>query len=203
MPSDDEPLREEDLDPDPLLQFGRWFDDARTVVAMPEAMALATVDAGGQPSVRMVLLKGWDRRGFLFHTNYDSRKAHDLAAQPRAGLAFSWDPLGRQVRVEGAVVKVTEAESDEYFATRPRPTQIGAYASHQSRPVTDRAELDGRVAAWTEHFDGREVPRPTWWGGYRLLPHLIEFWQHRASRLHDRLVYRPEVGGWRIERLQP
>ena len=177
------PLLEDSVDPDPLVQFGRWFEDAASVVASPEAMAVATADADGRPSVRMVLLKAWGRDGFVFHTNYESRKGRELAANPVAALLFYWEPRGRQVRIEGAVER--------------------ASASHQSEVVDSRAQLDRQVEAVRSEFAGREITRPPWWGGERIRPHSYEFWQNREDRLHDRLRYTPDAGGWRITRLQP
>lgn len=188
---------------DPLDQFGRWFDEAAGALAMPEAVALATADPTGRPSVRMVLLKAWDGRGLLFHTHYDSRKGRELAANPRAAMALYWEPLGRQVRVEGPVARVAEADSDAYFATRPRDAQLGAHASAQSRPVASRRALDEALAAVTRRFEGRPVPRPPGWGGFRLRPEVWEFWQHGDHRWHDRVRYTADGGGWRRERLQP
>jgi pyridoxamine 5'-phosphate oxidase len=189
---------------DPLDQFRRWFADAESAgVRAPHAMALATATADGAPSVRMVLLKGADADGFAFFTGYGSRKGGELDANPQAALLFYWDPLGRQVRVEGSVERVSAAESDAYFATRPRGAQIAAAASRQGRVLGDRAELDAAVTELEgEHADG-EVPRPEHWGGYRLRPETYEFWQHRESRLHDRLRYRRDDGRWRVERLSP
>jgi pyridoxamine 5'-phosphate oxidase len=198
-----EPLLEGDVDPDPLVQFGRWFEDAATVVAHPEAMAVATVDPHGQPSVRMVLLKAWGADGFVFHTNYGGRKGHELADNPHAALLFYWEPRGRQVRIEGVAEPTGEEESDAYFATRPRGGQIGAYASHQSEVIASRAELDQRTEALRLEFEGRPVPRPPWWGGIRVEPAAYEFWQNRDDRLHDRLRYRAGPTGWEITRLQP
>jgi pyridoxamine 5'-phosphate oxidase len=197
------PLLESDLDPDPLRQFARWFAEAAEVLPMPEAMAVATATADGVPSVRMVLLKRWDADGFVFHTNYESRKAGELDANPHAALLLHWQPLGRQVRIEGAVERVSRDESEAYFRTRPRGGQVGAHASRQSRPIAGRAELDGRVADAQRELEGRDVPLPEWWGGYRVSPESYEFWQHREDRLHDRLRYVPGGSGWRIERLQP
>ena len=167
---DDGTLDERTVDPDPLVQFGRWYDAAAAAVVAPEAMAVATADAVGRPSVRMVLLKSWGADGFVFYTNYDGRKSHDLEANPQAALLFYWEPLGRQVRVEGAVTRTTEAESDGYYATRDQRSRIGAYASHQSRPIADRAALDAEVERWTAEFGDRDVPRPDWWGGWRVAP---------------------------------
>lgn len=206
VPDDTRPLREEDVDPDPYVQFDRWFADAAPVVRMPEAMVLATADALGRPSARMVLLKEHGPGRFVFHTNYDSRKGRDLAANPHAALLFHWDALGRQVRIEGDVEELSDAESDDYFATRPRGAEIAAHASAQSETVADRAALDAAVSATEERYAGRDVPRPERWGGYRLRPAVFEFWQNRQDRLHDRLRYRPDPDGgrtWVLERLQP
>jgi pyridoxamine 5'-phosphate oxidase len=196
------PLDEAEVDPDPLRQFGVWFDEAAEAgVRAPEAMALATATSDGRPSVRMVLLKGFDERGFVFFTGYESRKGTELAANPRAALLFYWDPLGRQVRVEGPVERVSEAESDAYFATRPRGAQISASVSPQSRVVESRASLEA-LATRLEAESG-DIPRPPTWGGYRVTPETYELWQHRANRLHDRLRYRRDGDHWRIERLAP
>lgn len=200
------PFLEADADPDPFVQFGRWFDDAVAAVAAPEAMALATAGPGGRPSVRMVLCKAWDRSGFVFHTDYRGRKARELSANPWAALLFHWEPLGRQVRVEGPVERLSTDQSDAYFATRPRGAQVAAHASAQSAVVADRAALDAQVAAARAHFAGGPVPRPEGWGGYRVVPAVWELWQSRADRLHDRLRYAPldpAHRAWRIERLQP
>jgi pyridoxamine 5'-phosphate oxidase len=200
--SRERPLGESDLDPDPLRQFAAWFEEAGAAgVRAPEAMALATAAADGRPSVRMVLLKGFDERGFVFFTGYESRKGDELAANPRAALLFYWDPLGRQVRIEGPVERVAEAESDAYFASRPRGAQISASVSPQSRVVESRALLEAAAAELEAR--GGELGRPPAWGGFRIAPESYEFWQHRANRLHDRLRYRREDGGWVIERLAP
>jgi pyridoxamine 5'-phosphate oxidase len=197
------PLRRADLHPDPLEQFRRWYDEAGQVVEFPETVALATATADGHPSVRMVLAKGFDDRGFKFHTGLGSRKAGELADTGRGALLFYWHPLGRQVRIEGPVERVSDEESDEYFRTRPRDGQIAAWASAQSQVIGSRDELDAQVARYEREFEGREVPLPPHWGGYRLVPERWEFWQHRDSRLHDRFRYRPEGGGWQIDRLAP
>jgi pyridoxamine 5'-phosphate oxidase len=198
------PLLESDLDPDPLRQFERWFEEAAGAVRAPEAMALATATADGAPSVRMVLLKRFDADGLVFHTNYESRKGLELEANPRAAALLYWDPLGRQVRVEGPVERAGRAESEVYFRTRPRAAQVGAAVSRQSRPIGSRDELEARRDAVERELDGRDVPQPDWWGGYVLRPESWEFWQHREDRFHDRLRYRRgENGGWQIERLQP
>jgi pyridoxamine 5'-phosphate oxidase len=197
------PLRKADVATDPIVQFALWFDEAKSAMTMPEAVALATVDAECRPSARMVLLKGWDNRGFVFHTNYESRKGLELATNHRGALLFYWEPPGRQVRIEGSVERVSPEESDTYFGTRPRGGQIGAHASRQSQPIGNREELDRRTRELTTRFDGRVVPRPPWWGGFRLVPDSFEFWQNRDDRLHDRLRYDREDEKWRIERLQP
>jgi pyridoxamine 5'-phosphate oxidase len=195
-------LLEADVDPDPLRQFAAWFDDAAAAgVAMPEAMALATATPEGRPSVRMVLLKGFDERGFAFYTGYDSRKGRELAENPRAALLFHWP--GRQVRIEGRVERLPAADSDAYFASRPRASRLSAIASRQSDVVAGREELEARVAELAETFATSEPPRPDRWGGYRLVPETFELWQHRDDRLHDRLRYRRDGGRWLIERLAP
>lgn len=200
---DDGTADERTLDRDPLVQFGRWYARAAEEVDAPEAMALATADGTGRPSVRMVLLKSWDRDGFVFYTNYDGRKSRDLAANPRAALLFYWEPLGRQVRIEGSVTRTTAAESDDYYATRDLRSRLGAHASHQSRPVADRAALDARIDRATAELAGGEVPRPPWWGGWRLAPDAYEFWQQGTDRLHDRVRYDADAGRWSLHRLQP
>jgi pyridoxamine 5'-phosphate oxidase len=197
------PLRRSDLDPDPIAQFGEWFAIAAREAPLPEAIALATVDEAGSPDARMVLLKGVDEAGFRFFTNYESAKAAQLAAVPAAALIAYWRELDRQVRARGPVERLPEAESDAYFATRPRSSQLGAWASPQSLQIGSRSELDGRVDELERRFAGVEVPRPPSWGGYVLRARAIEFWQGQVGRLHDRFRYTPEDGGWRIERLAP
>jgi pyridoxamine 5'-phosphate oxidase len=197
------PLLENTVDPDPVVQFDQWYDEAAQVMEAPEAMAVATADAEGRPSVRMVLLKAWGDQGFVFFTNYDSRKGGELETNPHAALLFHWQATGRQVRIEGPVERTSAAESDAYFATRPRGSQIGALASRQSQIATGRDELDERVEAVNAQYEGQEIPRPPWWGGVRVVPASYEFWQHRDNRLHDRLTYTPVGSGWHIRRLQP
>ncbi len=198
------PLRRGDLEANPLEQFGRWFGEARTAnIPLAEAVALATATSDGRPSARMVLLKAFDEHGFRFHTNFDSRKGVELADNPRAALLFHWQPLGRQVRVEGAVERVADEESLAYFRTRSREAQLSASASPQSLVVSSRDELESRVEARRREYDGGDVPLPPSWGGFVVRPTLYEFWQHRDNRLHDRFRYRPADGGWLIERLAP
>jgi pyridoxamine 5'-phosphate oxidase len=194
-----------DLDPDPLVQLARWLDDARRAgIVNAEAMSLATVSADGLPAVRMVLLKGCDDRGLTFFTNLESRKAVELAARPRAAVALYWQPLDRQVRAEGDVEPVSQAEARDYFATRPRESRLAAWASPQSRTVGDRAELERLYAQQEERFSGvDDPPLPPHWGGYRLVPDAIELWESRPSRLHDRILYRRDAGAWRQSRLAP
>lgn len=198
------PLREGDLGPDPLRAFAAWYADAAAKgVRMPESVALATATSAGAPSARMVLLKGFDERGFVFFTGFGSRKGRELAANPQAALLFYWEPLGRQVRIEGPVTRVSRGESAEYFATRPRGSQLSASVSRQSEVVASRQALETRVEELAAEYDGREVPPPEHWGGYRLEPEEYEFWQHRDDRLHDRLRYRRAADRWVVERLQP
>jgi pyridoxamine 5'-phosphate oxidase len=192
-----------DLDADPLRQFESWFQEAETTARAPEAAAVATATPDGAPSVRMVLVKAFDQRGFVFHTGYESRKGLELAANPRAALLFYWDPLGRQVRIEGPIARTSPAETEAYFHTRPRGAQIAALASRQSRPLASRAELEQRVAQLDADLADAEVPVPAHWGGFRLRPEVYEFWQHRESRLHDRFRYRRDGEAWIVERLSP
>lgn len=199
------PFREEDADPDPFRQFERWFAEAADVgTSQPEAAALATSTPQGSPSVRMVLVKQTGPDGFVFYTNYESRKGGELTANPRAALLFHWERLGRQVRLEGPVQRTPREESLAYAHSRPRGSQLSAAASPQSRPVPDRAWLEQRVAELDAQYADRDVPLSDWWGGFRLAPERFEFWQHRVSRLHDRFLYTPDPdGGWKVERLAP
>lgn len=198
------PLREIDVDADPLRQFAAWFAEAGSAgVRAPEAMALATATPDGAPSVRMVLMKQFDERGFVFFSNYESRKGGELLANPRAALLFHWDALGRQVRIEGPVERVHHEESGAYIRTRPRGSQLSALASPQSRPVESRAELERLVGEVAALYERGDLPLPEDWGGYRVRPESYEFWQHRDDRLHDRLLYTPSGRGWAIQRLAP
>lgn len=197
-------LAEHDVDRDPFAQFAKWFGEAQSAgVREPNAMTLATAGADGAPSARVVLLKGFDARGFVFYTSYESDKARDLADNARAALVFAWLELERQVRIEGAVTRVDRAETEAYFRMRPRASQIGAWASAQSRALASRDDLDARVAELAAEYEGREVPAPPHWGGYRVLPTRIELWQGRPSRLHDRIVYTRRGDVWTIARLSP
>ncbi len=197
-------LSETDVDPDPLRQFQCWFDQAvEAGLIEPNAMTLATAAPDGRPSARMVLLKGVDGGGFVFFTNYESRKGTELTANPWAALVFYWPELERQVRIEGCVERIAPDESDAYFASRPNGSRIGAWASRQSSVIGSRAELEQRVAELEQFYAGREVPRPPFWGGFRVIPDTIEFWQGRPNRLHDRLRYWRDSSRWIIERLSP
>ena len=200
-----ETLDESEVAPDPYRQFERWFAEAvKAQLREPNAMTLATVDSRGQPAARIVLLKVFDPRGFVFFTNYESRKGRELAANPGAALLFFWPELERQVRITGAVARTTTAESDAYFHSRPVESQVGAAISRQSRAVADRSDLEARYASALEKYKGSIVPLPSNWGGYRVSPETIEFWQGRKSRLHDRLRYTRQTDKqWVIERLSP
>jgi pyridoxamine 5'-phosphate oxidase len=195
---------EHDLDPDPIQAFATWFGEAVAAgVAQPEAMALATSTPTGRPALRMVLLKGHDEHGFRFFTNRESRKGQELAENPHAALAIYWQPLNRQVRIEGAVVRTTDTESEAYFATRPPGSRIAAWASPQSQPINGREELDERYADVEARFPAGVVPLPPFWGGYRVVPEAIEFWQGRENRFHDRIRYERTANGWTRTRLAP
>jgi pyridoxamine 5'-phosphate oxidase len=192
------------MDPDPIVQFQRWFRAARRVgLFQPDAMTLATAGPDGTPSARMMLLKGVDEKGFVFYTNYESRKGRELSANPSAALAFHWNELMRQVRVEGRVAKTSQKTSSAYFRTRPRGSRLGAWASRQSTVIADRALLLAETKRLREQHRDHEVPLPPFWGGYILRPESLEFWQGRPDRLHDRLRYRREGESWVIERLAP
>jgi len=193
-----------DLADDPVVQFGRWYADAvSAAIAEPNAFTLSTVDYRGRPNARVVLARGADERGLVFYTNYDGAKARELAGMPVAAGTFAWLDLHRQVRVRGAITRLSASESDDYFASRPRDSQLGAWASPQSEPIADRAELERRVADVRARFVDAPVPRPEFWGGWLLTPDEWEFWQGRPSRLHDRFRYHRVTDAWQIERLAP
>lgn len=197
-------LRKSDVLPDPIEQFERWFKEAWDAnIKEAHAMTLATVDGEGQPSARAVLLKGFDSEGFVFFTNYNSRKARELQENPRAALLFVWKELGRQVRIEGEVIQTTPKDSDEYFRSRPLESRISAWASPQSEVIESRRLLEKRFLQLKNKFKGGNIPRPPHWGGFRLQPNQIEFWQSGSNRLHDRILYTKTGQGWRIERLAP
>ena len=188
----------------PFTLFGSWFDEAEAgEPGLPHAMSLATVGEGGAPSLRLVLLKGVDERGFVFYTNSESRKGAEMVKNNRAALCFHWKSVRRQVRIEGVVVSVDDEEADQYWASRPRDTQIGAWASKQSEPYAERGEFDTAIAEHEARFAGVDVPRPEFWNGYRVIPGRIEFWQEQPSRLHDRLVYTRTDSAWKTELLYP
>ena len=198
------PLREQDVDADPLAQFGSWFQQAAQAgVREPQAAALATASGDGVPSARMVLVKAFDERGFVFYSHYAGRKARELAANPRAALLFHWDPLGRQVRIEGSVEHTSTEESAAYARSRPRASRLSALASPQSQTLASREQLEIRVRELEHEYADRELPIPSDWGGFRLAAESFEFWQQRHDRLHDRLRYRRDHGGWLLERLAP
>lgn len=206
MTSPGTPLRRDDLSPDPVEQFARWFADAEADprIVFAEAVCLSTLGPGDTPEGRMVLLKHFDARGFVFYTNLGSTKSRSLNRHPRAGLTFYWQPIARQVRVRGAVESVADAEADAYFATRPRGSQLGAWASDQSRVLDGRAALEARLSAAEARHAGGDVPRPPHWSGFRIVPDAIEFWREGAVRLHDRFEYRRGDGGaWEVRRLYP
>lgn len=198
-------LSESRVELDPIRQFDHWFRDAYSAVPInPDAMTLVTVTPEGRPSARLVLLKSFDARGFVFYTNYESRKGRELSRSPQVAAVFYWPPIERQVRIEGQCERITAEESDEYFASRPRGSQIAAWASRQSEVIPTRADLEARVDEMVDRFDGIDVPRPQFWGGFRIRHESIEFWQGRSDRLHDRLRYvRVGEETWRIERLSP
>jgi pyridoxamine 5'-phosphate oxidase len=198
-------LLEEQVDADPVVQFTRWLDNAVAFgIAEPNAMVVATVSGEGRPSARTVLLKGLDERGFVFYTNQQSRKADELAANPYCALVFPWHAMERQVRIEGTASKLPADEVDAYFASRPRGSQLGAWASQQSQPVESREELDLQYASYERQWpEGTEIATPYFWGGYRIRPDAFEFWQGRTGRLHDRLAYRRIGDSWELQRLQP
>lgn len=198
-------LKRTDLDVDPYRQFQQWFEQVtESGTPEPNAMALATVSPSGQPSLRTVLLKLYDERGFVFFTNYSSRKAHDIAADPRVAILFFWPAQGRQVKITGTAAKISLAESMKYFATRPRGSQLGAWASPQSQIITSRALLETKFSEMAHKFADGHIPLPSFWGGYRVVPDTIEFWQARKNRLHDRFLYsHDDADTWRIERLAP
>ncbi len=205
LPTEEPALRRDDLDPNPFAQFAKWFADAQAaILKLPNAMTLATATREGRPSARVVLLKDFDEQGFVFFTNYESQKGQELEANPQATLVFYWDKLDRQVRISGRVTKTSRQESEIYFNTRPLDSRLGAWASKQSRVIPSRKLLEDEMQQFIEKYADGEVPLPSYWGGYRLAPDQIEFWQNRTGRLHDRFRYsRQNDNQWLIERLSP
>jgi pyridoxamine 5'-phosphate oxidase len=203
--SEPPPLIESEVDPNPFKQFAEWFKQAEAVVPiLPNAMTLATATRAGVPSARMVLLKDFDERGFVFYTNYDSQKGNELDENPVAALCFYWAQLARQVRITGTTTRTSREESEAYFQTRPLDSQLGAWVSHQSEVIECREVLEAKMAELSTEYEGKVIPLPPYWGGYRLAPSAFEFWQSRPSRLHDRIRYRlSSQGSWVIERLAP
>jgi pyridoxamine 5'-phosphate oxidase len=196
-------MDERALSDDPIAELQSWLEDAQSVVPLSEAMTLATVGRDGRPSARVVLLRRLDERGLTFFTNRTSRKGEELAAIPAAAVVFHWRELGRQVRVEGPVEEISDEESDAYWQSRPRASRVAAWASPQSAPLADRADLEARVAETERRFEGTDVPLPGFWGGYRVIPESVELWEHHDDRLHDRILYVRAAGGWRRKRLAP
>ena len=198
-------FKKKDADPDPIKQFDRWFRDALAAEPeLPEAASLSTAGADGRPSARIVLLKDFDERGLVFYSNYESRKGRELSENPHAALVFHWRQLKRQISITGRIDKVSREQSEAYYKTRPRGSQIGGHVSRQSAVIISRNILDDRMRELMTEYEGKEIPRPSFWGGYRLYPEAIEFWQGRSDRLHDRLLYtRLSDAGWQIERLSP
>lgn len=197
------PLDNAQCDPSPFVQFHKWFDEAKGEMDERDAVSLATSSSSGRPSTRMVLMRHVDDHSFGWYTNYESRKGRELAENPFAAILWYCEPRGRQIRIEGPVERMSDSESDNYFATRARGSQLGAHASRQSKVIANREELEARVREFDLEFADGDVPRPTFWGGYRLTPERFEFWQHREDRLHDRVVYLPSNGAWRLERQSP
>ena len=198
-------LNEHEMAPDPIIQFEKWWNDAvNSQIEEINAMTLATADLKGKATARTVLLKEFDNRGFVFFTNYESRKSHQLIENPQASLLFFWKELERQIRIEGSAEQISDIESDAYFQSRPLGSKIGAWASPQSRTISNRSELELEVARLNKMYEGATIPRPAHWGGFRIIPHNIEFWQGRISRLHDRILYtKMDTAIWKIERLAP
>lgn len=199
------PLRRADLNPDPIQQFERWFEEAsKTALMQPNTMTLATATSDGVPSARVVLLRSFDAKGFVFFTNYESQKGHELSINPQAALVFYWEPLGRQVRITGHVERISERESDQYFETRPFESRMGALTSHQSQVIPNRDFLEEEFSMLKMRYSNTKISRPSYWGGFSVVPNLIEFWQHRDHRLHDRFRYSKQKNEtWLIERLSP